>query len=168
MCWNQTPPPTRRVTPLPPDRSEGRAEQFFDFPVDNSALVGEGKPEAREPRRKRPQASTASGIRCQQNCYQALFSERLHAGLRMAVALWMFWYVRGYRGTRSPGHTAGASNGPRSSETVCPRSAGGGPVARAQGDQAAAHDLTQRSLALYRATEEGPGLVTAVVGLAPA
>ena len=57
-------PPTRRVTPLPPppDRLEGRAEQFSDFPVDNSTLEGEGEPEAR---RKLP-AFVGSGYVSQQ------------------------------------------------------------------------------------------------------
>ena len=40
--------PLRHEELLPsPDRLEGRAEQFFDFPVDSSTLVGEGEPEAR-------------------------------------------------------------------------------------------------------------------------
>ena len=41
------PSDTKSYSPPPPDRLEGRAEQFFDFAVDNSTLEGEGEPEAR-------------------------------------------------------------------------------------------------------------------------
>ena len=88
----------------------------------------------------------------------------------MAVALWMFWYVRGYT-TEGRGHLATLLELPidRVPAVLFAHALlAAGQLARAQGDQAAAHDLMQRSLALYRATEEGPGLVTAVVGLAPA
>ena len=79
------------------------------------------------------------------------------AGLRMAAALWMFWYVRGYA-TEGRGHLAALLELPMDrvpAVLLAHALLAAGQLARAQGDQAAAHDLMERSLALYRATDDG-------------
>jgi predicted ATPase/DNA-binding XRE family transcriptional regulator len=90
------------------------------------------------------------------------------AGLRMAAAVWMFWYVRGYA-TEGRGHLAALLGLPMDRvpvETLAHALLAAGQLARAQGDHTAAHDLTERSLALYRSADDLPGLAQALLGSA--
>jgi non-specific serine/threonine protein kinase len=74
------------------------------------------------------------------------------AGLRLAGALWMFWYIRGYL-SEGRAHVAALATLPEATAVGVPRATallGAGQLARTQGDYAAARTLLQESLALYR------------------
>jgi len=97
--------------------------------------------------------------------------ERIGIGLRMAGALWRFWWTRGYLSegrawlerllSRDAGEAAHAGSGARARALV-----GAGVLATEQNDYARALILVEEGLALYRATGDRPGIATALNVLA--
>lgn len=90
----------------------------------------------------------------------------VESGLRLANALWMFWYIRGYASEGRdhlnallalPGSVANA--GLRAKGLL-----GAGQLARDAGDYAAARALMEESVALYRTTGDQSGLRQALFG----
>ena len=82
--------------------------------------------------------------------------------------VWMFWHVRSYA-TEGRGHLAALLERPMDrvpAVLLAHALLAAGQLARAQGDQAAADNLMERSLALYRATGEGRGLAEALLASA--
>lgn len=86
--------------------------------------------------------------------------------LRMAAALWLFWFIHGYLSEGRGWLESGLS---RSSlaETLTGAKAlnGAGYIALRQGEYGAAKGLLERSLALYRELEDVDGIVTSLVNL---
>jgi predicted ATPase/DNA-binding XRE family transcriptional regulator len=87
-------------------------------------------------------------------------------GLRLAGALWSFWYVRGYL-TEGRTQLAALLAFPETATVTAPRAEallGAGQLAQTQGDYAAARMLLEESIALFRAVGDERG--TAAVLLA--
>ncbi len=84
-------------------------------------------------------------------------------GLRLAGALWLFWFMRGHlaegRARLRQALTAGAAPPPVRAKALT----GAGALAEAQGDLAAAETLLEESLALYRALDDRRGLGSALL-----
>lgn len=81
-------------------------------------------------------------------------------GLRLAGALWSFWYIRGYV-TEGRTHVTALLALPESATMRAPRAEallGAGQLARTQGDYAAARVYLEESLALYRALDDARGM----------
>lgn len=87
-------------------------------------------------------------------------------GLRLANALWMFWYIRGYA-SEGRGHLDALLALPGSAAFTGLRAKGllgAGQLARDEGDYAAARALMEDSVALFRAAGDGSGLRQALFG----
>ncbi len=87
-------------------------------------------------------------------------------GLRVAAALWSFWFMHGYLGEGRSWLESGLS---RSSLAAGPTSAkalnGAGYIALRQGEYGAAKGLLERSLALYRELQDSEGIVSSLANL---
>ena len=86
-------------------------------------------------------------------------------GLRLAGALWTFWYIRGYV-TEGRTHVTALLTLPESAPMRAPRAVallGAGQLARTQGDYAAARASLEESLALYRALDDARGTAHALL-----
>jgi predicted ATPase/class 3 adenylate cyclase len=88
------------------------------------------------------------------------------AGLRLAGALWWFWWVRGYRGEGREFLTWFLTAAPEAPAAVRGRAlSGAGALADALGDAEAANHSLAEALALYRAAGDAAGIAKALEGL---
>jgi predicted ATPase len=92
--------------------------------------------------------------------------ESVLSGSRMAVALWPFWYTRGYL---SEGRwwleNAIEKGGPETSPTKAAALTGAGYIALFQGDYRAARAFLDRGLALYRELGDDEGVASSLIYL---
>jgi predicted ATPase/class 3 adenylate cyclase len=89
------------------------------------------------------------------------------AGLRLAVALWRFWYLRGYFG-EGRGWLAGllaAAPGEQMPAARANALGAAGTLALNQGDYAAARASFDESLAIQRVLGDRPGVATSLINL---
>ena len=87
-------------------------------------------------------------------------------GLRVAGALWMFWYIRGHL-TEGRSHLASLLALPEADEPDTNRALpllGAGQLARAEGDYQSAAGLMRESIAVYRSSGDAAGLPGALLG----
>lgn len=138
------------------------AEHFAELAVQlGSRIEGPGQPEAMA----RLEAER-DNLRAALNWFTR--EADAPAGLRMATALWSFWYMRGYA-TEGRSHLTRllelrVDDVPAALHAHALLAAG--QLARSHGDHRAAKDMTERSLALYRAMDDLPGLAGALLGSA--
>ena len=96
----------------------------------------------------------------------ALGAKETELGLRLAAALWSFWYTHGYlsEGRRS---LEAALSGSESATTPAKAKAlnGAGYIALFQGEYGAAKGLFERSLALYRRLDDKEGIASSLIYL---
>jgi predicted ATPase/DNA-binding CsgD family transcriptional regulator len=96
----------------------------------------------------------------------ALSEEGIRSGLRMAVALWPFWYTRGYLSEgRGWLESAIMMSGSVASSAKAAALNGAGYIALFQGDYGAARALLERSLALYRELRNDEGVASSLIYL---
>jgi DNA-binding CsgD family transcriptional regulator len=96
----------------------------------------------------------------------ALSEEGIRSGLRMAVALWPFWYTRGYLSEgRGWLESAIMMSGSVASSARAAALNGAGYIALFQGDYGAARALLERSLALYRELRNDEGVASSLIYL---
>jgi non-specific serine/threonine protein kinase len=88
-------------------------------------------------------------------------------GLRLAVALWWYWLVRGHLGEGRDWLSRLLAAGPRgqTSPTRANALTGAGELARHQGDYAAARTLHEEGLALQRELGDRRGVATSLINL---
>ncbi|MDQ6748119.1 MAG: hypothetical protein M3010_08470, partial [Candidatus Dormibacteraeota bacterium] len=89
-------------------------------------------------------------------------------GLRVAAALWMFWYTRGYA-TEGRSHLSSLLALPAAARQSPERGRAllaAGQLARAQGDYPAAAAAMSESVAIYRRVDDPGGLAGALLGSA--
>jgi predicted ATPase/DNA-binding XRE family transcriptional regulator len=90
---------------------------------------------------------------------------RAEMGLRLAGALWSFWYIRGYA-TEGRAHLAALLSLPEAATMGAPRAdalLGAGQLAHTQGAYMAARVLLGESLALYRTMGDERGTASALL-----
>jgi predicted ATPase/DNA-binding CsgD family transcriptional regulator len=90
----------------------------------------------------------------------------IQAGLRISVALWPFWYTRGYL-SEGRGWLEGAiaKSGPETSSTKAAALNGAGYIALFQGDYNAAKALFERGLLVYRELRIDEGVASSLIFL---
>jgi predicted ATPase/DNA-binding CsgD family transcriptional regulator len=92
--------------------------------------------------------------------------EGIRSGLRISVALWPFWYTRGYLSEgRGWLESAIKRSGPETSSTKAAALNGAGYIALFQGDYGAARTLFERSLAFYRELRDDEGVASSLIYL---
>ncbi|HEX5848531.1 MAG TPA: LuxR C-terminal-related transcriptional regulator [Rubrobacter sp.] len=96
----------------------------------------------------------------------AASKEDVRSGLRLAVALWPFWYTRGYLSEgRGWLESAVARGGSEDSSAKAAALNGAGYITLFQGDYGAARALLEQSLALYRELGDDEGVASSLIYL---